>query len=341
MTRLLVFICVFCVTRCYYVGDASLSGDTDILLTFLHTSDIHSRLFPYRMQPLAADRNLGLLAANAPFGGGSRLAYLIKRERARADRVLHLDSGDCFQGVPIFNTRLGEAEVRFLSEVGLDGAVIGNHEFDAGLPNLVTQMERWKKFDLLAANYVFPDPNDVTGHTLGRISRPYAIYNVRGLRIAVIGMGNLGSLTSIGEGGNSLRMTPMEQNETLRAYVNILHDSVDLIVVLSHLGLTEDEDLIRGYETVVWKDRLPKGWTITEDLGDGRVMAFVPGVQNIDIILGGHLHTVLNPPKMLQDRDGRTVILSHSGAFAKDLGRLDVVLKKDSDLHGFKVESHK
>ena len=62
-------------------------------------------------------------------GGATRLASLLKRERAKADRVLHVDSGDAFQGAPIFNLKLGEAEYKFLSQVGLNAAVIGNHEF--------------------------------------------------------------------------------------------------------------------------------------------------------------------------------------------------------------------
>lgn len=328
-------------TACLWRGEMVELGGVDTRFTILHTSDIHSRLLPYELSPTSTDVNLGLDPGNAPFGGAARLGYLLKRERKRADRVLHLDSGDCFQGAPIFNQGLGEAEVRFHSMIGLDAAVIGNHEFDAGVLNLVEQMSRWKAFDLLAANYYMPDPTDISKHGLGKVTLPYAIYNARGLKIAVIGMANLGSLTSIGEGGNSLQITPMEQNETVRSYVNMLHGSVDLIIVLSHLGLTEDEDLVRGYETVVWKNRLPSGWSVVEDLGDGRVLAKVPGVQDIDIIVGGHLHTVLNPPKIVSGGDGRETIISHSGAFAKYLGRLDTVLQDDAERGGKRVVSHK
>ncbi|MBI3178852.1 MAG: bifunctional metallophosphatase/5'-nucleotidase, partial [Deltaproteobacteria bacterium] len=313
----------------------------DTRLTLLHTSDIHSRLFPFELSPSASDNNLGLQEANAPFGGAARLAYLVRRERERAARVLHLDSGDCFQGAPVFNLHMGEAEIRFLSTVGVDAAVIGNHEFDAGVPNFVEQLADWGAYDNLAANYIFPAPSDPSRHDLGAFTAPYVIYNLNGLRVGVIGMGNLGSLTSIGEGGNSLALTPLEQNETVRTYVRLLHPMVDLVVVLSHLGLSEDEDLIRGYEKVVWADRRPADWPLVADLGDGRVVAEVPGVSGIDIVVGGHLHVVLNPPKEVTDPDGRTVIIMHSGAFAKYLGRIDLVVQDDVESGGKRIVSHK
>jgi len=326
---------------CLWQGEAIDLTGIDTRVTFLHTSDIHSRLFPFQLAPNAGDRGLGLDEANAPFGGAARLGYLVRRERARGARVLHVDSGDCFQGAPIFNNDFGEPEMRFLTVIGADAVVIGNHEFDAGVTNLTDKLANFAGYDNLAANYDFPDPDDPNHHSLGSLSQPFSIYNLDGIKIAVIGMANLGSLTSIGEGGNGLQITPMEQNETVRAYVNFLHDSVDLVTVLTHLGLTEDEELLTGYEKVVWADRVHPNWEVVDDLGDGRVMVHVPGVRGIDIVFGGHLHVVLNPPKIITDIDGREVPLVHSGAFAKFLGRLDVVVRDDPDFGGKRLVSHK
>ncbi len=333
---------IFLLTACDWSGSPVNLHGVDTRLTILHTGDIHSRLFPYELDPNAADQSLGMNAANAPFGGAARLGALIRRQRARADRVLHLDSGDCFQGAPVFNLKSGEAELRFLSEIGLDAMTIGNHEFDSGVNNLVQQLGKWASFDVLAANFVQPDPTVVGNHQLGQIARAYAIYNLRGLKVAVIGMANISSLTSIGEGGNSLGITPLEQNEVVRTLVNYLHPMVDLVIVLTHLGLVEDAELVRGYETVVWKDRRPKNWTETiEDLGDGRIEVKVPGIENIDLIVGGHLHTVTNPPQLIVSPSGRETILMHSGAFAKYLGRIDLALRDDVERGGKRIVSHK
>ena len=78
--------------------------------------------------------------------------------RDTSGRSLWLDSGDCFQGAPVFNMFKGEAEMRALSLAGMDAAVIGNHEFDLGATNLFEQYDNWASFRLLAANYIFDDP---------------------------------------------------------------------------------------------------------------------------------------------------------------------------------------
>ena len=131
--------------------DESLAG-REVRLTLLHTSDIHSRLLPYDYAPLKTDVDLGIIPEAGPFGGAARLAALIKRERKKSDRVLHLDSGDAFQGAPIFNVNNGEAEFKWLSSVRLDAAVVGNHEFDSGALNFANQARDNAIFPLLAPN---------------------------------------------------------------------------------------------------------------------------------------------------------------------------------------------
>ena len=110
-------------SSCAVGGNAPDLSGVDVRLTVLHTGDLHSRLFPYDMVPQYTDEELGLHEENGPFGGAARLATLVKAERARAGRSLHLDSGDYFQGAPVFNQFKGEVEVRVLSELGVDAAV--------------------------------------------------------------------------------------------------------------------------------------------------------------------------------------------------------------------------
>ncbi len=97
---------------------------------------------------------------------------MAKRIRASANRSLWLDSGDCFQGAPVFNEFKGEAEIRALSLAGMDGEVLGNHEFDLGANNLFDQLDNWAQFPLLAANYAFDDPpNPMAALARGRHPR--------------------------------------------------------------------------------------------------------------------------------------------------------------------------
>ena len=60
-------------TACLWEGEATNLKAVDTRLTLLHTSDIHSRLFPFELAPTAGDRSMGLEQANAPFGGAARL----------------------------------------------------------------------------------------------------------------------------------------------------------------------------------------------------------------------------------------------------------------------------
>ncbi len=318
--------------------DIDLAGQ-QVRLTILHTSDIHSRLLPYDYNPLKTDTDLGMIPEAGPFGGATRMAALIQRERALADRVVHLDSGDSFQGAPIYNLNLGEVEYKFLSLVGLDAAVIGNHEFDSGAANFTKQARDAARFPVLAANYLWEDYNQANSNATALYTAPYTIKNVGGLRLGIIGLGNFGSLNSIIEQGNSLQVIPLEQNETVRNYVQFLRGSVDVILLTSHAGLTEDQDLIEGYEAYYeWSlakqfvERATLPWEVIERFGDEAdlksvVRVRIPGVEGIDAILGGHLHIVLNPPQQLTDPAGRRVILSHGGAFSKYLGRLDAVFQ--------------
>jgi 5'-nucleotidase/UDP-sugar diphosphatase len=284
----------------------------DVRLTVVHTSDIHSRLFPYTFVPNRFDRDYGLLPENGPFGGAARMATIIKRERRAAARSLWLDSGDCFQGAPVFNKYKGEAEMRALSLMGLDGAVVGNHEFDLGSRNLFEQIDNWAQFPLLAANYLFEDPLNPGERSLRDVVEPYAIYDVDGLKVGVIGMANWSSMTGIFEGGNSLGVRPLVDGQVVEEYVRLLRPVVDVVVLVSHLGLDEDEGLAATEIEVDQNEALP--------------------LAGVDLVLGGHLHIVLNPPKAIpNDTFGNQTVLAHSGAFAKFVGRLDLVVKVGDD----------
>ncbi len=283
----------------------------DVRLTMIHTSDIHSRLFPYNFVPNRFERNDGLVQANAPFGGVARMATIAKRIRQSSNRALWLDSGDCFQGAPVFNMFKGEAEMRALSVAGMDAAVIGNHEFDLGSNNLYEQIDNWAQFRLLAANYVFEDPPNPDARSLKDVVAPYAIYDLEGVKVGVIGMANWSSMTGIFEGGNSLGLRPRADDQVIDEYVRLLRPTVDVLIVVSHLGLDEDEGLSAA-DVTDENEALPLG--------------------GIDLILGGHLHIVTNPPKIIpSDTEGHNTVLVHSGAFAKFVGRLDLVVRIGED----------
>ena len=239
------------------------------------------------------------------------MSQVVKGIRETSSRSLWLDSGDSFQGAPVFNKWHGEVEMRTLSLMGMDAAVVGNHEFDLGTQNLVEQIQDWAQFPLLAGNYLYDDPIDPTEVSLRDVVQPYVIFDLDGLRVGVIGMGNHSSMTGILEGGNSLGIRPREDGPVVEELVRLIRPVVDVVVVLSHLGLEEDEGL-GSHQVDDRNEQLP--------------------LEGVDVILGGHLHITLNPPKTLESDDfGNRTVLSHSGAFAKYVGRLDVVVRVGDD----------
>ncbi|HVV88415.1 MAG TPA: bifunctional UDP-sugar hydrolase/5'-nucleotidase [Kofleriaceae bacterium] len=307
----LVAVGVASLAACTVERDSPNLVGQDVRLTIIHTADIHSRLFPYDFAPNRFEQDYGLVEGNKPFGGMARIATLAKRIRATSNRSLWLDSGDSFEGAPVFNMFKGEAELRAMSVAGVDAAVLGNHEFDLGSTNLFQQIDNWASFPMLAANYAFEDPPNPDERSLRDVVEPFEIFDVDGLKVGVIGMGNSSSMTGIFEGGNSLGIRPISDDIVVKDYVRLLRPAVDVLVLVSHLGLDEDEGL-SSTEVQDQNEALP--------------------LEGVDLILGGHLHIVTNPPKIIPNDDqGHTTVLVHSGAFAKFVGRLDLVVHVGTD----------
>jgi len=296
---------------CTYETNAPKLTGQDVHLTVLHTSDIHSRILPYHFTPNKFDKQNGLVPEVAPYGGAARLATLLKRERARSARVIHVDAGDWFDGAPIFNAFSGLVETRVMSALGVDVAAVGNHEFDKGPINLAKQLGNWAGFPILAANYLFKDPNVAGNNTLGKIIKPYTILDVDGLKVGVIGLGSAGG-SSILQGDNSLGVTAVDTEQTIELYADLIRPQVDLLIAVSHLGLDQDENTASSSVKELQS-------TSSQARGD------------LDVVFGGHLHIVLNPPSQIPiyangKPTRRTSVLVHSGAFAKTIGRLDLVV---------------
>lgn len=279
--------------------------ESGIRLTVIHTGDIHSRLLPYDMDLMSTDERIGMVQSNEPFGGIARAATLIRQIRAQAQHSVHVDSGDVFQGAPIFNEYNGEPEIYALNYLGLDAFIIGNHEFDNGVANLYDKLSR-AQFTVLAANYQWKKTQGNELLPLQDVARPYTIINANGVKVGVIGMANFSSMSSSTYGDNNLGITVLENIQVVQSYIDLLKNDVNIMTMVTHLGLGEDEDVIRK-------------------------------TDGLDVVFGGHLHVVLNPPKIIPDGHvdekgkaaPKNVPLVHSGAFMKYVGHFDGVFYPD------------
>ena len=102
----------------------------DVKLTILHTNDVHSQIEPF---PLNHNKY-------PDRGGFARRANIFKYLMKINPNTLIFDAGDIFQGTPYFNFFKGELELNLMKKMGYNAATIGNHEFDAGLSSLKTNI---------------------------------------------------------------------------------------------------------------------------------------------------------------------------------------------------------
>ena len=128
-----------------------------------------------------------------------------------AARSLHLDSGDIWEGAPVFNQFNGEVEMRAMSQLGLSAMALGNHEFDKGAVNLEEQYQQFGGFPILVARYQFLDPTDPTQYNLVSCDHLRPRSSVGGIqdRRHRHGQRCRRSKASI-ESGNSLGVRPIE-----------------------------------------------------------------------------------------------------------------------------------
>lgn len=230
------------------------------------------------------------------FGGFARINALVKKIRKEEELVLLFDAGDVFQGTPYFNFFEGEAEFKLMSKIGYDAGNIGNHEFDNGIEGITSKMKHLN-FPLLNANY------DFSGTELdGRISA-YKIFDKGDLKIGVFGVGvDLDGYVEPKNRGSISYIDPLDVTEKM---VSILKDenNCDLVVCLSHLGYKSFSD-----------------GDCDRDLAKRS--------RGVDLIIGGHTHTLLETPERVLNMDGEEVLINQVGWAGIALGRIDFYIDK-------------
>lgn len=249
-------------------------------ITILHTNDVHSRLDPF---PMDGSRNQGL-------GGVSARAALIEQIRAEGREVLLLDAGDIFQGTPYFNLYKGEPEIKAMSQMRYDAVTMGNHDFDAGIENFVTQLQH-ARFPVINCNY------DFTGTAMEGKAIPHQVFKKGGLKIGVLGVGiELNGLVPNNLTGNTIYRDPISAANEQAAILR--QKGCDLVICLSHLG---------------------------DQYSDGKVSdeVLAKETEEIDLIIGGHTHRFFEAPRKYTNRKGSDVLVNQVGFAGIQLGRLD------------------
>jgi 2',3'-cyclic-nucleotide 2'-phosphodiesterase (5'-nucleotidase family) len=211
-----------------------------------------------------------------PKGGLARRATAIRQEReASDDLVLVLDAGNALFGAWVSFRSQGRVIVEGMNAMGYDAMVVGAADLAMGLDAL-REREAEASFAFLSAN-VMPAGGGAP------MWEPYTIIERDGLRVGVIGITDPEAASTA-----EVRGVIAVEDPTLAAarHVAELRDQVDLLVVLSRLGLDRD-------------------------------MVLAQAVGGIDIIVGGSSGRLMREP----ERVGDTLVIQQ-GYRGEWLGRL-------------------
>ncbi|MEK3899529.1 S-layer homology domain-containing protein [Paenibacillus sp. FSL R7-0179] len=273
-------------------------GTTDFNLRVLHTNDTHSHL-----------ENI------------TKRTSAISSERT-GNTVL-LDAGDVFSGTLYFNQFKGQADIKFMNNIGYDAMTFGNHEFDMNKenPEILRNFVTAAKFPFASSNIDFTTKGseladlyhemtgiletDETKSTAkdGHIY-PSVIKDVYGEKVGIFG---LTTEDTVGLASPGDKIIFKDHVDSAKRTVKALEDQgINKIIAVTHLGYTVDQELAKA----------------------------VPG---IDIIVGGHSHTKIdNPPTpvVIAGTD-KKVLIVQTGEYSQFLGELDVTFNDQGEVKAY------
>ena len=227
---------------------------------------------------------------------------LINQQKAVNPETLILDAGDFSQGTlyqTVYSTKA--AELRILGLIGVDATTMGNHEFDCmdtGVAGMLTAArnsgDRVPEF--LLCNVDWSKDDDYTKTVKAAYdyygAKDYHVFTKDGVRIAVFGLFGENSLFC----APTCKLTFFNQYDQAAKVVKQIKEkeNPDMIVCISHGGT--DKNIKKSEDEILAKK-----------------------VPDIDLIISGHTHTVLDQPI----QHGNTFIVS-CGEFAQNIGSLSM-----------------
>ncbi len=224
---------------------------------FLHFNDEHGN-YP------------GIIKDDGKIHSMTHLAAWVEtiKFRNRGTKVFLTFGGDMNSGTPESDEMDARADVHLMNFIGVDVAVLGNHEFDKPISVLDEQLHR-SSFPWICSNVYYKDKRDFI--------LPYQVISAGKYKIAFVGM-----VTRHTEKiGNPSVISALEFTRPLEEYQNIsatLQNRVDAFVVLSHLG---------NYPAKDGKREIP------DDYDDEITFLEKAPKDKLILLLGGHSHDLV------------------------------------------------
>lgn len=219
------------------------------------------------------------------YGGFARIANLVDSLRTEASyegsTVYFLHAGDALQGPPLSNLSGGSFDLELLNEMELDAMAVGNHEFDFGPENLYGLMEL-AEFPMLTANVML----DTVGLEVP-VFQSHETDAAGNTRVVIIGLTT--PRTPVGTHPDNVKDFSFSETEVAfrKELERVGGRSSDLVIALTHIGIRADSALAKA-------------------------------IPEIDVIVGGHSHTVLEEPSRVNN-----ALVLQAGARTVFLGKLE------------------
>lgn len=218
-------------------------------------------------------------------------SYLSILKKEYGPRLLVLDAGDEWQGSIDSNLDQGESAVKFFNRLGVQGATLGNHEFDFGSATLERRL-REARYPYLSANVFRRKPyKPVAWDNL----YPSRLYEADGVKIGVIGFSTVDTATTT-EYENVRDLVFVPQAAIARKEAAKLRASgARAVVLLMHAGAECESGATPESRLERWKVRgpnTPQGACNPGSEVQRILKALPPGT--VDLVIAGHTHQILH-----------------------------------------------
>lgn len=244
-------------------------------------------------------------------GGCPRLKTALNKIKSEANHFMLLHAGDAVQGTLYFTLFNGDADIECLNLLGIDAMALGNHEFDKGTTFVAKFIDKIS-FPIIAANIDFTQIPSIAKKV-----QPYMIKNYSSERVAIIGL-TTEKTAEISNPGADIKFNDV-RSSTAKTIEDLKKEGINKIIVVSHIGYDEDKKL---------------GETIS----------------GIDIIVGGHSHTLLGDaasfgllgmkpegryPTVVKAPDGKDVLIVQAWRWGGMIGLIEVDFDEMGDIKGY------
>lgn len=225
-------------------------------------------------------------------GGLALLSGYLNKVRDEEENVLYVIAGDMVQGSMIDSEFRGISTMEIMNYLSPDVVTLGNHELDYGLPHLLF-LEKMANFPIVNSNLYIKKYHR-------RLMRPYEIIQMAGFDILFIGIITDAVLQSLKMDSQiasfiSLEEAATEAGRICNAYKD---EDIDLTVLLTHIGFDSDKELA----------------------------AMLDPQWGVDLIIGGHSHTILEQPAMVNN-----ILITQAGVGSDQIGRFDILVDDDTN----------